>query len=114
MESIKDREVFYYSVSCKSLDNIDKCLEWIVNHTKSGSANKSKTNSAAAAAAGGGGGAGGSDSKQMTNIPTGSGSGTATGSAAAAPNGSAVPATKPIVVTAAQAQAIPSNAKTAL
>lgn len=37
LKSIMDREVSYYSVSCKNIQNIDKTLEWIIKRTKSGS-----------------------------------------------------------------------------
>jgi len=40
LESIKDRDVAYYSTSCKNLTNIDKTLEWIVNHNKKNSKKK--------------------------------------------------------------------------
>jgi len=34
LSSIKDREVAYYSISCKSANNIDKTLKWLTEHAK--------------------------------------------------------------------------------
>jgi signal recognition particle receptor subunit beta len=34
LTGILDREVSYYSISCKNVSNIDKTLEWLVKHTK--------------------------------------------------------------------------------
>jgi len=38
--SIRDRDVAYFSTSCKDLTNIDKSLEWVINHNKQ---NRKKT-----------------------------------------------------------------------
>ncbi len=34
LNSIVDREVCYYSISCKNVDNIDKALQWLTEHSK--------------------------------------------------------------------------------
>ena len=39
LEAIANREVSYYSISCKNIVNIDKTLEWIIKHAN---ANKNK------------------------------------------------------------------------
>jgi len=39
-EQIKNREVSWFSISCKNITNIDKTLEWIIKHANS---NKQKT-----------------------------------------------------------------------
>ncbi|XP_014260790.1 ADP-ribosylation factor-like protein 8B-A [Cimex lectularius] len=36
--AIQDREICCYSISCKSKDNIDITLQWLINHSKSGGA----------------------------------------------------------------------------
>jgi len=36
LESIKDREICCYSISCKEKDNIDITLQWLIAHSKSG------------------------------------------------------------------------------
>jgi len=35
LDKIKDRDVAYYSTSCKTINNIDKAVDWIVQHNKS-------------------------------------------------------------------------------
>ncbi|XP_067934375.1 ADP-ribosylation factor-like protein 8B-A [Watersipora subatra] len=35
LESIKDREICCYSISCKEKDNIDITLQWLIAHSKS-------------------------------------------------------------------------------
>jgi len=37
LESIKDREICCYSISCKDKTNIDITLQWLINHSASGS-----------------------------------------------------------------------------
>jgi len=37
LDTLKNRDVAYYSISCKNIVNIDKCLEWII---KRANANK--------------------------------------------------------------------------
>jgi len=32
LDQYKDREIAYYSISCKNITNIDKTLEWIIKH----------------------------------------------------------------------------------
>jgi ADP-ribosylation factor-like protein 8 len=39
LDSISNREVSYYSISCKNIVNIDKTLEWIIKHSNN---NKTK------------------------------------------------------------------------
>lgn len=34
LSSIRDREVAYYSISCKNIENIDKALQWLTEHSK--------------------------------------------------------------------------------
>ncbi len=34
LASIKNREVSYYSISCKNVHNIDKALQWLTDHSK--------------------------------------------------------------------------------
>merc|ERR1711872_211331 len=36
LNSIQDREVCCYSISCKEKDNIDITLKWLISHSKSG------------------------------------------------------------------------------
>mmetsp|Transcript_11544 Transcript_11544/g.13067 ORF Transcript_11544/g.13067 Transcript_11544/m.13067 type:complete len:185 (+) Transcript_11544:51-605(+) len=35
LDTLKNRDVAYYSVSCKNLVNIDKCMEWIIKRAQS-------------------------------------------------------------------------------
>jgi len=37
LHKIEGREVCYYSISCKNVVNIDKTLEWLIQHAKKGS-----------------------------------------------------------------------------
>ena len=36
LNSIQDREICCYSISCKERDNIDITLQWLISHSKSG------------------------------------------------------------------------------
>ena len=47
LNSIQDREICCYSISCKEKDNIDITLQWLISHSKGGS-NVSGANSSAA------------------------------------------------------------------
>ncbi|GBP78180.1 ADP-ribosylation factor-like protein 8 [Eumeta japonica] len=38
LSAIQDREICCYSISCKEKDNIDITLQWLIAHSKSGSA----------------------------------------------------------------------------
>jgi len=52
LNTIQDREICCYSISCKEKDNIDITLQWLISHSKSGgsAAGNSSSNAGAAAA----------------------------------------------------------------
>jgi hypothetical protein len=127
LASVKDREVFSYSISCKSLNNIDRCLEWIVNHTKNAKKNGAvqvpaefKQSAAAApqpSPAPGAGAAGAvvaSESKQRPSVSggaAGSAAPAAAGGAAGAPRNFAMqPMDKPTATAAPAAAPAPTAA----
>ena len=41
LNAITDREICCYSISCKEKDNIDITLQWLISHSKGGSASSS-------------------------------------------------------------------------
>jgi len=121
LESIKDREVFYFSVSCKSMNNIDRTLEWIIAHTKNkkgGTATPAAAAATTAAAAAAPAPTDGKAAKPAAAAATGTGPAPATsmamGPIAKPPDPSApVPQTQPAALAPATATATATNSNTA-